>query len=82
MQEKFFTTEIRRLREAEGFSQSQAANAWGVSVKTLQGWERETDPITPRPFIAKCILFYIRWRKCAPAEKRPPKLVIEARPKR
>ena len=37
--------QIKNARTKAGLSQSQAAEAWGVKVKTLQKWERaETAP--------------------------------------
>ena len=37
---------IKAAREKQGLSQSQAASAWGIPVKTLQKWEQ--DGSTPR----------------------------------
>jgi DNA-binding transcriptional regulator YiaG len=57
---KSFAQQIQTLREAEGLSQSAAASAWGVPLKTLQKWEIAGSE--PSEFVAKCILFYLRWR--------------------
>ena len=35
---------IKAKREQSGLSQSQAAIAWGISKRTLQGWEQGKHP--------------------------------------
>jgi DNA-binding transcriptional regulator YiaG len=35
---------IKANREQAGLSQSQAASAWGISKRTLQGWEQGKQP--------------------------------------
>ena len=37
---------LKAAREKQGLSQSQAAAAWGISVRTLQNWE--ADHQTPQ----------------------------------
>ena len=32
--------QIQLARQKQGLSQSQAAKAWGIPVKTLQSWEQ------------------------------------------
>jgi putative transcriptional regulator len=32
--------QLKTVREKLGLSQSQAAKAWGISVRTLQQWEQ------------------------------------------
>ena len=61
-----FADQVRSIREREKFSQSEAAEAWGVSVRTLQEWEHGRS--VPSPFFAKCVLFYLRWRKRVPGK--------------
>ncbi len=39
-------TQIKAARERLGLSQSEAAAAWGVPVRTLQKWEQSSS--TPR----------------------------------
>jgi DNA-binding transcriptional regulator YiaG len=65
---KSFADQIVAHRKSEGLSQSQAAEDWGVSVRTLQKWE--IGESCPSPFIAKCILFYLTWRKIVPGKKK------------
>jgi DNA-binding transcriptional regulator YiaG len=68
VQKNAFADRIRELRDAEKLSQSEAADSWGVPLRTLQKWEiAESEP---SEFVAKCILFYLRWRNRVPAEKR------------
>jgi len=62
-----FAKQIGELRKAEQLTQAEAAERWGVKLKTLQAWEiGQTKPI---PFFAKCVLFYIYWRNRVPAGK-------------
>jgi DNA-binding transcriptional regulator YiaG len=58
-----FAKRIRAFRDAAKFSQSEAAEAWGMSVRTLQEWEHGRS--VPSAFLAKCVLFYLRFRKRA-----------------
>lgn len=44
---------LKEARRKLGLSQSQAAKAWGVPIKTLQAWE--IDRNTPRGFTLKAI---------------------------
>jgi DNA-binding transcriptional regulator YiaG len=46
-----FRNRVKRARRRLGLSQSEAAREWGISVKTLQGWEREKFSHEPRGFI-------------------------------
>jgi DNA-binding transcriptional regulator YiaG len=57
---KRFAEQIRVIRNSERLSQSEAASVWGVNLKTLQAWE--IGQSEPNPFVAKCVLFYLRWR--------------------
>ena len=52
---------IKAARERASLSQSQAAEKWGVKLKTLQGWEqgrnypsgKQLEPLLPLLFPAK-----------------------------
>lgn len=68
MAEKVFAKAVKALRSSEDLTQAQAAETWGVKLKTLQAWE--IGQTEPSPFFAKCVLFYLRWRKQVPAKKR------------
>lgn len=68
VREKSFADRVREARDAESLSQSEAANEWKVSLRTLQKWEQGEHE--PGAFIAKCILFWIEWRKKVPSNKR------------
>lgn len=61
MPRKSFGQQVRKYREAESLSQSAAAAKWGVNLKTLQAWE--IGQSSPNAFVAKCILFYLHWKK-------------------
>jgi DNA-binding transcriptional regulator YiaG len=58
---KAFADELKAIRLSQNFSQSEAADAWGISLRTLQGWEIEKA--VPSPFVAKCVLFYLQCHK-------------------
>ncbi len=45
------STEIKQARQKLGLSQSQAAKAWEVPLRTLQAWEQRTN--APRGFALK-----------------------------
>lgn len=47
-------TKLKTAREKLGLSQSQAAKAWGISLKTLQAWEQ--DQRTPRGFALTALM--------------------------
>lgn len=44
---------LKAAREKAGLSQSQAAKAWGIPLRTLQKWE--IDQATPRGLALKAI---------------------------
>lgn len=44
---------LKAARAKLGLSQSQAAKAWGIPVRTLQAWE--IDQQTPRGFALKAL---------------------------
>ena len=44
---------LKAAREKTGLSQSQAAKAWGIPLRTLISWEN--DQATPRGFALKAI---------------------------
>lgn len=44
---------LKAAREKAGLSQSQASEAWGIPLKTLQQWEQ--DKATPRGLALKAI---------------------------
>ena len=46
-------TEIKEARAKLGLSQSQAAKAWGIPVRTLQTWEQEQS--SPRGLALKTL---------------------------
>jgi DNA-binding transcriptional regulator YiaG len=45
---------LKAARAKLNLSQSQAAEAWGVPVRTLQGWERNQS--TPRGFAFRALV--------------------------
>ena len=55
-----FAEQLKAIRKREKLSQSEAAESWGVNLRTLQQWE--IGGSTPAPFFAKCVLFYLRFR--------------------
>lgn len=64
---KPFAKQVKELRDSEDLTQAQAAEDWGVKLKTLQAWE--IGQTEPSPFFAKCVLFYIRCRKLVAPDK-------------
>lgn len=60
MASETFAERIKAIRAREKLSQSEAAEAWGVNLRTLQQWENRRS--APSPFFAKCVLFYLRFR--------------------
>ena len=44
---------LKAAREKTGLSQSKAAKAWGIPLRTLISWEN--DQATPRGFALKAI---------------------------
>ena len=58
-----FAKQIRGIRDREKLSQAEAAEAWGVNMRTLQDWEYGRS--VPSHFFAKCVLFYLRFRNKA-----------------
>lgn len=55
-----FANALKALREKEELTQAEAAESWGVNLRTLQEWEYGRT--TPPDFLAKCVLFYLRFR--------------------
>lgn len=45
--------QLKMARQKTGLSQSQAAKAWGIPLRTLISWEN--DQATPRGFALKAI---------------------------
>ena len=47
---------IKEIRERTGLSQSQFAKKYGISVRTLQGWESGKRPPECVPFLLdRCV---------------------------
>ena len=71
------SNQIRKLRKLKGFKSAQSlANALGVHLKTVQGWENETNPNLPDldNLLALCNLFecdldYLTGRMEAPTHE-------------